>query len=130
MTVQSNLKSLSLKEQVNAITKEIMDSVASSAKVPGFRPGKAPKKMVEDTTDKNKVNEEALKQLIPQLYIEAVQAEKIKPIVNPRIHVDEIADGKDWTFSATTCEMPEVKLGDYKPAVKNLTSKKQNYCSG
>jgi len=110
-------------DQVVAAMTEIMDNVAQTAKVPGFRPGKAPKKMVAESTDINKVNEEALKKLIPQLYIAAVQEEKIKPIVNPKIHVDELEEGKDWTFSAITCEMPTVKLGDYKPAVKSLTAK-------
>lgn len=117
-------------DQVVSTTAMIMEGVAQTAKVPGFRPGKAPKKMVEDSTDPAKVHEEVLKKLIPQCYIEAIQAEKLKPIVNPKIHVDEIGEGKDlpagrqgWTFTATTCEMPEVKLGNYKDAVKTLTAK-------
>lgn len=110
-------------DQVVSATALIMESVTQTAKVPGFRPGKAPKKMVEESTDPAKVQEEILKKLIPASYIEAVQAEKLKPIVNPKIHVDEIEDGKDWSFTAKTCEMPNVKLGDYKPAVKKLTAK-------
>jgi FKBP-type peptidyl-prolyl cis-trans isomerase (trigger factor) len=110
-------------DQVVSATTLIMEGVAQTAKVPGFRPGKAPKKMVQDSTDPAKVHEEVLKKLIPSSYIEAVQSEKIRPIVNPKIHVDEIEDGKDWSFTATTCEMPEVKLGDYKPSVKKLTAK-------
>lgn len=110
-------------DQVVSATALIMDSVAQTAKVPGFRPGKAPKKMVQDSTDPAKVHEEVLKKLIPSSYIQAVQSEKIKPIVNPKIHVDEIEDGKDWSFTATTCEMPEVTLGDYKPSVKKHTAK-------
>jgi len=110
-------------DHVVSTTGQIMEGVAQTAKVPGFRPGKAPKKMVQDSTDPAKVHEEVLKKLIPSSYIEAVQSEKIKPIVNPKIHVDEIEDGKDWSFTATTCEMPEVTLGDYKPAVKKLTAK-------
>lgn len=102
---------------------EVMAQVASTAKVAGFRPGKAPKKVVEETADKAKVREEVLRVLIPQTYIEAVQEHQLKPIVNPKIHVDELDDDKDWSFTATTCEMPKVELGKYKEAVKNVTAK-------
>lgn len=102
---------------------EVMAQVASTAKVAGFRPGKAPKKVVEDTADKAKVREEVLRVLIPQTYIEAIQEHKLKPIVNPKIHVDKLEDDQDWEFTATTCEMPKVELGKYKEAVKNVTAK-------
>jgi len=110
-------------EQIKKTWEVVMSRVIDSAKMPGFRPGKAPRKVVEESTDKSKVREEVLQKLIPQLYIEAVQKNNIRPIVNPKIHVDSIEDDKDWEFTATTCEMPKVELGDYKKAVQTITAK-------
>jgi FKBP-type peptidyl-prolyl cis-trans isomerase (trigger factor) len=110
-------------EQIKKTWETVMAQVIDSAKMPGFRPGKAPRKVVEESTDKSKVREEVLQKLIPQLYIEAVQKNNIRPIVNPKIHVDSIEDEKDWEFTATTCEMPKVELGEYKKAVQAITAK-------
>jgi FKBP-type peptidyl-prolyl cis-trans isomerase (trigger factor) len=110
-------------DKIKKAWEEIMTQVVASAKVPGFRPGKAPKKVVEESTNPTKVREEVLQNLIPQLYIEAVQKEGVRPIVNPKIHVDKIDDGADWEFTATTCEMPKVELGEYKKAVQAITAK-------
>lgn len=102
---------------------QVMDQLAESAKIPGFRPGKAPKKVVEESADKTKVREEVLKQLLPEAYIEAVQEHNLKPIVNPKIHVEKIDDEADWEFTAQTAEMPNVELGKYKDAVAKVTAK-------
>ncbi len=103
--------------------KEVIESLAKSANLPGFRKGKAPAKLVEDNINEDQAREEILKRLIPQAYTEAVQEQKIKPIMNPKLHVEKIEEGKDWVFHAFTCEFPEVTLGKYKDAVSKITSK-------
>jgi FKBP-type peptidyl-prolyl cis-trans isomerase (trigger factor) len=110
-------------DQIKKTWEEVMTQVVASAKIAGFRPGKAPRKVVEESADRTKVREEVLQKLIPQLYIEAVQKEMVRPIVNPKIHVDKIDDESDWEFTATTCEMPKVELGKYKEAVQKITAK-------
>lgn len=110
-------------EKVKKTYEQVMDQVVANAKLPGFRPGKAPRKVVEESTDPSKVKEEVLKQLVPEFYIEAVQKHQIKPVVNPRINVEKIEDGADWEFTASTCEMPKVELGNYKDAVAKVTAK-------
>jgi len=97
--------------------KEI-EAIAKEADIKGFRKGKAPKKVVEKNINKQTVYQEILKSLITDLYVEAVREHKLKPIVNPQINVMEMEEGKDWQIKAVTCEFPEVKLGDYKQAVK------------
>lgn len=110
-------------EMVDQSWDQVIEKTVEKAKMPGFRPGKAPKKLVEETADKQKVREEVLRQLLPQAYIQAVQEHNLKPIVNPKIHVNSVEDEKDWVFTATTCEMPEIKLGDYKKKVQDITAK-------
>jgi FKBP-type peptidyl-prolyl cis-trans isomerase (trigger factor) len=102
---------------------EVVASLAKTANLPGFRKGKAPTKLIEDNLNEDQVREEILKKLIPQAYTEAVQEQKIKPIMNPKLHVEKIEEGKDWVFHAFTCEFPEVNLGKYKEAVGKITAK-------
>lgn len=100
----------------------VLEEVVKSANVAGFRKGKAPKKIVEEKIDKDKIKEEVLKKLLPQAYADAVKKHDIKPIINPRIHVEILEDDKDWKFTASTCEAPQVDLNGYKENIKKITS--------
>ena len=64
-----------------------------------------------------------MKKLLPDSYIEAIKAHNLKPIINPKIHVEKLAEGENWIFTATICEMPEVKLNNYKEAIQKVTVK-------
>lgn len=102
---------------------EVMGEIVKNAEIQGFRKGKAPIKLVEEKTDKEKVKEEVLKKLLPLAYTEAVKTQGIKPIINPKIHVEKLEDEKDWQFYALTCEAPIIKLGKYKESIQKITAK-------
>jgi len=101
----------------------VIDDLAKQSEVAGFRKGKAPKEMAASRLNPDQVREEILKRLLPQAYIEAVQEHKLNPIMNPKMHIEKVEEGKDWVFYALTCEMPEITLGSYKENVKKLTAK-------
>ena len=102
---------------------EVIDAAVKNAEVAGFRKGKAPKHLVEEKIDKAKAQEEVLKKLLPQFYIDAIKEHNITPIISPKIHVDKLEEGKDWQFVAQTCESPIIDLNNYKDKVKSLTAK-------
>ncbi len=110
-------------EKVTTAREEVIESAVKNTTLPGFRQGKAPRAMVEKSLDGEKVREEILKKVLPQAYMEAVKEHKLNPIINPKIHVDSLDEGKDWQFSATTCEVPEIKLNNYKEAIQKITAK-------
>lgn len=116
-------------EKVKITREEIVNNMAKNASLTGFRKGKAPKKLVEENIEEEKIREEVLKKLLPQTYVEAVKEHNIKPIMNPQIHVQKLADPSagsgqaDWEFVALTCEAPNVKLNDYKDKIKTITAK-------
>lgn len=110
-------------EQVKKKRDEILEQTAKQANVPGFRKGKAPKQLVEDKVNEDAVREDVLKQLLPQAYVQAVTEQKITPIINPKIHVGKLEEGKDWEVTAQTAEIPDVQLGDYKKRVSDVTAK-------
>jgi FKBP-type peptidyl-prolyl cis-trans isomerase (trigger factor) len=111
------------KEQIAKVREEVVEQAVATADMPGFRKGKAPRKIVEDSLSIEKVNEEILKKLLPDSYIAAVQEHNIKPIINPKIHVNSVTSGENWTYTALTCELPEIKLGKYKDAIGKITAK-------
>lgn len=102
----------------------VVAETIKNSQLPGFRKGKAPDKLVKDSIDKTKVRDQVLRKLLPQSYIEAVNANNVKPIIDPNIHMEEeLVEGKDWKFHALTCEAPVVDLGGYKDEVKKITAK-------
>lgn len=91
---------------------DVFKKIAKEAKVPGFRPGNAPRDMLEKLYSAN-VNEQVLKELIPELYDQAVQKEKIEAVELPEIS-DVKLDRASLSFKATVEVRPEIKLKNYK----------------
>jgi len=84
--------------------------IASRANIPGFRKGKAPRHMIERFYGREAVLEEALEHLIPEVYSEAVEEQKINVIAQPKI---ELVQAEPLIFKATVPVQPTVELGDY-----------------
>ena len=115
-------------ETVKKTWDEVLDSLVKAAEFPGFRKGMTPKKMVEEKTDKTKLRQDVLKNLLPQYYIYAIKKQKINPIMSPKIHVNKVEDPTsnkkdDWRFTALTCETPKIELNNYKDNIKKITAK-------
>ena len=83
--------------------------------VPGFRKGKAPRKLIERMYGAGIFYEDALEILFPDAYAEAVEKNDIHPVDRPELdNVEQMEEGKDLKFSCEVFVMPEVTLGDYK----------------
>jgi len=88
--------------------------VSQRAKIPGFRPGRAPRAVVERYVGREAVYEEALESLLPEAYREAVRQSGIRPISRPRFEEARIEEGKPLRVVARVEVEPEVHLGDYR----------------
>ena len=81
--------------------------------IPGFRPGKAPRKIVESMYGVEVFYEEAVNIVLPDAYEKAISDEKLDVVGYPEVELENC--GKDGvTFKATVAVYPEVKLGQYK----------------
>jgi len=100
------------KDRVAAAHAEIMGEITKVAKVKGFRPGKAPRQMIE-AQHGSLAREEVIKKLIPEVYQEGITQEKIDALDLPEIHDVEYKDGL-IKFKAHVDIKPEVNLGHYK----------------
>jgi trigger factor len=84
-------------------------------RVPGFRPGKAPRRVIENRLGRDYIYMEALQEQLPGWYSHAVVETDLRPIGQPEIHFDDPLDEEEgFRFSATVEVRPEAKLGDYK----------------
>lgn len=100
-----------VKEGVEAKVAELKQQV----RVPGFRPGKAPRRVIESQVGKDYLYMEALQERLPRWYSQAVFETDIRPIDQPEIDFEESPDEeKGFRFSATVEVRPEAKLGEYK----------------
>ncbi len=109
--------------EVEKTREKIKSELSKNVSAPGFRKGQVPKKIAEEKLPKHVVQEETLKAVVPEAYNKAIQAEKLQPIISPKLHIEVFEEGTDLVFEAVTALEPEVKLGDYKKAVTNVTSK-------
>jgi trigger factor len=84
-------------------------------RLPGFRPGKAPRRMIENHLGRDYIYMEALQESLPTWYSEAVVEADLRPIDRPEIDFDDPMDEKEgFKFSATVPIRPQAKLGEYK----------------
>jgi len=84
-------------------------------RVPGFRPGKAPRRVIENRLGRDYIYMEALQEQLPSWYSQAVVETDLRPIDQPEIHFDEALDEQEgFKFSATVEVRPTAKLGEYK----------------
>ncbi len=82
--------------------------------IPGFRKGKAPRKIVERYYGEGVFYEDAINIVCPDAYTEAVEETKIDPVDRPEIDIKQIGDGDNLIFTAVVTVKPEVALGEYK----------------
>jgi trigger factor len=84
-------------------------------RVPGFRPGKAPRRVIENRLGRDYIYMEALQEQLPTWYSQAVIETDLRPIDQPEINFDEALDEEEgFKFSATVEVRPQAKLGEYK----------------
>ena len=100
-------------EEFEAAVEKVYRKNRSKIAVPGFRKGHAPRKIIEGMYGSNVFYEDAIEDVYPDAYSQAVEQEGLDPVAYPQIEIVEA--GKDGlTFKATVTVMPEYKIGAYK----------------
>ncbi len=88
--------------------------LSKGLKIPGFRPGRVPFRILKEKIDQMKIYEEAAKILIPEFYVKALRAKKVEAIGRPQIGITRLVPGEGMNFKALTDVLPEVTLSAYK----------------
>lgn len=82
--------------------------------IPGFRKGKAPRKIIERYYGEVVFYEDAINIVCPEAYDEAVKETNIAPVSQPELDIKQIGNGENLVFTAKVTVKPEVVLGDFK----------------
>lgn len=101
-------------ERLDAAIAEAVRHLSQRTKIHGFRPGKAPRAMVERVVGAEAVLEEAMDHLVQKAYRDALHEQDILPLTQAEVNVEQGEEGKPVIFSATVQIRPEVQLGDYR----------------
>ena len=122
MTVKNIEKNGNQATIVVEIDKELMESGANKAymkarksiMIPGFRKGKAPRKMIESMYGAHVFYEDGLEEIFPEVYEYAVVGQDVKAVGRPSLTDMQISEDGIVTITITTETYPEVTLGEYK----------------
>jgi trigger factor len=101
-------------EKLDAAIAEAVRHLSQRTKIHGFRPGKAPRAVVERAVGSDAVLEEAMDHLVQRAYRDALREHDILPLTQAEVNVEQGEEGKPVIFTATVQVRPEVTLGDYK----------------
>lgn len=100
----------------DVISREIGEAysrVSSQLRIPGFRPGRAPRQIVDSRVGRDVVMQDALEHIVEDSYPRALDAERLRPIGSPDFgEMGPIAEGEEYSFSATVELRPELELSD------------------
>jgi len=107
-------------ERVNKKFDEVYEDIKKEAKIPGFRPGTAPRNLLEKHHAQF-AHEEVLKRLLPETYQEALQQEKLDVLSMPEISEVSLTSGA-LTYKATVEIKPEITIKSYKKISVKRTS--------
>ncbi|MFZ0832812.1 MAG: trigger factor [Mycobacterium sp.] len=86
--------------------------LAQQVRLPGFRPGKAPAKLLEARIGRGAVLEQVVNDALPSRYSEAVTSSDVQPIGQPEIEITKIEDGDELVFTAEVDVRPKIELPD------------------
>ncbi len=98
------------------------EGMAKSVKMPGFRPGKVPKNMVEQRFGKQAIMVEAAEHVVSHSYAKALEQEKIDAIGQPEVKLGKVEEGQEFTYTIVTAVMPAVVLGAWQAKAKKINA--------
>lgn len=100
-------------ERLTRAIDQAVSRLSRQTRVPGFRPGKAPRFMLERMLGQTAILDDAVDHLVEDAFREAMKEQDIVPLTTPEVEVTQSEEGKPVVFKATIQVRPEIKLGDY-----------------
>ncbi|PPJ23173.1 trigger factor [Nocardia nova] len=89
-------------------------ALAQQVRIPGFRPGKAPAKLLEARLGRGAILEQVVNDALPARYSEAVTTSEVKVLGQPEIEITKIEDGDELAFTAEVDVRPDIALPDFE----------------
>lgn len=101
-------------DELIKVKEAVLKKLAKNLKLPGFRPGHSPLSLVEKNVDANVLQSEFLDQAVNQIYPQAINSEKLRPVGNPEISIKKFVPFNSLEFEAKVQVVGKIELSDYK----------------
>ena len=101
-------------EEVAKAYDKAYKKLVQQVNIPGFRKGKAPRKMIEKRVGEDGMRSEAFDFIIPDAYRQAVAENNVEPVGRPEVTEVTLNEGEPCVFTVSVITKPEVVLGEYK----------------
>lgn len=118
--LEGNLVKLSVEvddDEFAAAEERTLRRLTKEARVPGFRPGKVPRRVIEARLGHRAIREQTLRDVLPQLYDDAIAESALDVIANPKIDITSGEDAGTVSFDAVVEIRPEVSVPGYEGLV-------------
>jgi trigger factor len=100
-------------EELKPSLDKAYQTIAQQINVPGFRRGKVPPMVIDRQVGRGAVLEQAINEVVPQKYVEALQSHDLQPLAQPEIEVTRMDDNETLEFTAEVDVRPEITVPDY-----------------
>src|SRR3954470_14595094 len=100
-------------EELKPSLDKAYQTIAQQINVPGFRRGKVPPMVIDRQVGRGAVLEQAINEVVPQKYVEALQSHDLQPLAQPEIEVTRMDDNETLEFTAEVDVRPEISVPDY-----------------
>lgn len=105
-------------KELEKFINQAYQEISQNLKIPGFRPGKAPKFLIEQEVGNDQIQQKILEIALPNTYYQAIKENKILPIGPPEIKLIKFVPQELLVYEAIISVIPEIDLGDYKDKIK------------
>jgi trigger factor len=102
------------REELEAARERAFRQLVRTVRIPGFRPGKVPRKIFEAQYGTEVIHEKAMDSVVPDAYMRAVREAGLEPVDNPQVELLPEEEGQPIRLRATVNVRPEIELHDYK----------------
>ena len=102
---------------------QAVSNLSKEIKISGFRPGKAPRNMVEEKVGKGNILQEAAEKAIQKTYADILAEGKVDAIGAPKAEILKLAEGNDLEYKIVTAVIPEVKIKSWDSEIKKINKK-------
>ncbi len=110
-------------DELEKFVEETVRELGKDIDVPGFRPGKAPRKIVEQKVGSQKILAQAAEKAVKKSYVDSIVKNKIEAVGEPKITITKIASGNDLEYKALVSVMPKITLGNYRKQIESVEKK-------
>lgn len=107
-------------KEIEAAQSQALQRYQQSSKLEGFRKGKAPTKLIAQNLGESGLREMVLEQILPNAYRTALQENKLLPLTDPEVQLDNVKPNEDWKVTFFVAVAPDIKVENYEKIVKEL----------